>query len=225
MSAGKEYKPDTVLDHEFDGIQEYDNRLPNWWLWTLWATIVFSLVYWLVFHTYGVAKLPIAAYVQEMESSGGSLADLKEMESSGGSLADLSLRGLTAADLEAFATDPAKLAEGEQVWLKTCQVCHKATGEGLVGPNLTDDYWVHGGDAISIHNTVVHGVVEKGMAAWGRQLGADRVDAVVAYVLTLRGTHVEGKAPEGDYWVPEVTGTGPEEEAAPAEEETIAAES
>ena len=190
MSAGNEYKPDTVLDHDYDGIQEYDNRLPNWWLWTLWVTIVFSLGYWLVFHTYGVAKLPVAAYEAEMESAGGSLADL-------------GVRGLTAADLEAFATDPAKLAEGKDVYVKTCRVCHLDKGQGLVGPNLTDDYWIHGGDALSIHNTVVHGVVEKGMAAWGRQLGADRVDAVVAYLLTMRGTQVEGKAPEGDLWSPE----------------------
>jgi cytochrome c oxidase cbb3-type subunit 3 len=190
MSAGKSHKPDTVLDHDFDGIQEYDNRLPNWWLWILWGTIVFSVAYWLVFHTYGLAKLPVAAYDHEMESSGGSLADLN-------------LRGLTEADLEAMATDPAKLAEGKDVWVKNCQVCHLAEGQGLVGPNLTDDYWIHAGDALTIHNTVVHGVVEKGMAAWGRQLGPDRVDAVVAFLLTMRGTHVDGKEPEGELWRPE----------------------
>ena len=208
MSAGKEYKHDTVLDHDFDGIQEYDNRLPNWWLWTLWGTIIFSLGYWLVFHTYGVAKLPVAAYEAEMESAGGSLADL-------------GVRGLTAADLEAFAADPAKLAEGQRVYSTTCQVCHLDKGQGLVGPNLTDDYWIHGGDPLSIHNTIVHGVVEKGMAAWGRQLGADRVDAVVAYLLTLRGTHVEGKAPQGDLWVPEGAADAP---AGAADEEATAVE-
>lgn len=212
MSAENAHKPDTVLDHDFDGIQEYDNRLPNWWLWTLWGTIIFSLGYWLVFHTYGVANLPIAAYEHEMESSGGSLADL-------------SVRGLTEADLVAFSGDPAKLAEGKEVWVKTCQVCHKERGQGLVGPNLTDDYWIHGGDPLSIHDTVVHGVVEKGMAAWGRQLGADRVDAVVAYVLTLRGTYVEGKAPEGELWTPEpAAAVQPSEEAATAVEEDLGAE-
>ena len=212
MSAEKEYKPDTVLDHDFDGIQEYDNRLPNWWLWTLWGTIIFGLGYWLVFHTYGVAKLPVAAYEAAMESSGGSLADL-------------GVRGLTAADLEAFSADPAKLAEGKLIWSTTCQVCHKERGEGLVGPNLTDDYWVHGGDPLSLHNTVVNGVVDKGMAAWGRQLGANRVDAVVAYMLTLRFTHIEGKAPEGEYWVPDATAeTGPAAETPTEGEEATAVE-
>jgi len=213
MSAGKSYKPDTVLDHDFDGIQEYDNRLPNWWLWILWLTIVFSVGYWLVFHTYGIAKLPVAIYEQEMEDAGGSLADL-------------GVRGLTEADLEAMAADPARLAAGKEVWSTTCQVCHLADGQGLVGPNLTDEFWIHGGDAVTIHNIVVHGVVEKGMAAWGRQLGPDRTDAVVAYLLTMRGTHVEGKAPEGDViWPPESsTASEAVEEVVPAEEGAQAGE-
>lgn len=213
MGAEKsDYRPDTVLEHEYDGIQEYDNRLPNWWLWILWGSIVFAVAYWLVFHTYGLAKLPIAAYEQEMEDAGGSLADS-------------SLRGITAADLEAMAVDPVTLSEGLDVWVKNCQVCHLAEGQGLVGPNLTDDYWVHGGDALSIHATVVQGVVDKGMAAWGRQLGPARVDAVVAYLLTLRGTHVEGKAPEGELWTPEpVTSSEPVEETVSMEEGTSGSE-
>lgn len=211
MSAGKEYRPDTVLDHDFDGIQEYDNRLPNWWLWILWATIVFSVGYWLVFHTYGLAKLPIAAYDQEMDNAGATLADS-------------SLRGLTTADLEAMAGDPAKLSAGKDVYVKNCQVCHLAEGQGLVGPNLTDDYWVHGGDALSIHNTVVRGVLDKGMAAWGRQLGPDRVDAVVAYLLTLRGTQIEGKAPEGELWSPDPASMPEDGDSAATGEETMGAE-
>ena len=61
-----EYRQDTVMDHEYDGIQEFDNRLPNWWLWTLWGTIFFGVGYWLVFHTYGLAKSPLAKYEAEM---------------------------------------------------------------------------------------------------------------------------------------------------------------
>ena len=181
------YRADVILDHEYDGIQEFDNRLPNWWLWTLWGTIFFGVGYWLVFHTYGLRDLPYAAYEKVMAASNASRADS-------------SARGLTGEDLVAMSQDPEKIAQGKEIWGQYCIVCHKATGEGLVGPNLTDPYWIHGGDPLDIHNTVVQGVVDKGMAAWGRQLGPDRVDAVVAWVLTLRNTNVPGKEPQGDLY-------------------------
>jgi cytochrome c oxidase cbb3-type subunit 3 len=186
MSKEKEtYQADRVLDHSYDGIQEYDNRLPNWWLWTLWGSIVFGIGYWLLFHTYEVYKNPVAQYEASMEGAAPS--------------ADLEARGLSEADLVAMSSDAAVLAAGKEVYTQYCQVCHLPTGAGLVGPNLTDDYWIHGGSAIAIHETIVNGVVEKGMAAWGRQLGPDRVDAVTAYLLPLRGTNIEGgKAPQGD---------------------------
>ncbi len=188
MSTEKQtYQADRVLDHDFDGIQEYDNRLPNWWLWTLWGTIVFGVGYWLVFHTYGLRDLPYAAYDKVMAASNASRADS-------------SARGLTAADLVAMSQDQEKIGEGQAIWGQYCIVCHKAKGEGLVGPNLTDQYWIHGGGPLDIHNTVVQGVTAKGMAAWGRQLGPDRVDAVVAWVLTLRNTNVPGKEPEGELY-------------------------
>ena len=197
MSAGKEtYQPDRVLEHDYDGIQEYDNRLPNWWLWTLWGAIVFSLGYWLVFHTYGIGKNPVAKYEAQMEGAAPS--------------ADLASRGLGETDLVAMSSDSDILAAGKAVYAQYCQVCHLEQGQGLVGPNLTDDYWLHGGSAVAIHETIVNGVVEKGMAAWGRQLGPERVDAVTAYLLTMRGTNVEGgKPPQGELYELQ-TEVGPE---------------
>lgn len=201
MSAEKEtYQADRLLDHEFDGIQEFDNRLPNWWLWILWGSIIFSVGYWLVFHTYSLRDLPVAQYEKAMAESDAFLADS-------------SARGLTEADILGMSQDSAKLAEGQELWRQYCVVCHKETGEGLVGPNLTDPYWINGGSALDIHNTVVRGVVEKGMAAWGQQLGPDRTDAVVAWVLTLRDTDIEGKAPEGDLYQTETEAASEPSEA------------
>ena len=97
-------------------------------------------------------------------------------------------------------TDASDLSAGKAIFATNCVVCHKADGGGGIGPNLTDEYWIHGGGPLDIHNTVVQGVTAKGMAAWGRQLGPDRVDAVVAFVLTLRNTNVPGKAPEGELY-------------------------
>ncbi len=207
MSTEKEtYQADKILDHEFDGIQEFDNRLPNWWLWLLWGTIVFAVGYWLIFHTYGLRDLPVAKYDKAMEASNAFLADS-------------TARGLTEQDLVAMSLDPAKTAQGLEVWRQYCVVCHKETGEGLVGPNLTDGYWIHGGSPLEIHGTVVLGVLDKGMAAWGRQLGPERVDAVVAWVLTIRDTNVPGKAPEGELYqaAPEEPAEEPVEEAAAVE--------
>ena len=189
MSEKQKYVPDQVFDHDFDGIQEYDNRLPNWWLWVLWGTVLFSLVYWLVFHTYKKADLPYAKYEKVMETAGGALASLDARE-------------LTEADFLALASDAERISQGEALYTQYCVVCHKERGEGLVGPNLTDPYWINGGTATDIHNTVVNGVLDKGMAAWGRQLGPERVDAVVSYVLTLRNTNVPGKEPQGEVYDP-----------------------
>lgn len=188
METRKDYKPDQVFDHDFDGIQEYDNRLPNWWLWILWVSIIFSFGYWLIFHTFGVAKLPRARYDVEMQRA----AELQLAR--GGAVDD--------AALELMATLPDRVAEGQQIFSTYCVACHSARGEGLVGPNLTDEYWIHGGRPLDIHKVVTDGVLTKGMAAWGRQLGPTRVESVVAYVLTLRGTKVPGKAPEGQPYTP-----------------------
>jgi cytochrome c oxidase cbb3-type subunit III len=184
MNERREYKPDQVFDHDYDGIQEYDNRLPNWWLWILWTSIIFAFGYWLVFHTFGVAKLPRAQYEVEMQKAAA--AQLAK----GGTLDD--------AALELMATLPDRVAEGKTIFTTYCIACHSARGEGLVGPNLTDNYWIHGGKPMDLYNTVTNGVLSKGMAAWGRQLGPKRVESVVSYVLTLRGTNVPGKAPEGE---------------------------
>src|SRR5690606_10829399 len=162
-----------LLEHEYDGIREYDNRLPNWWQYTLYGAIVFSVVYWLVFHTFRGVPLPEARYEQEM-------AKAAEMQ-----LARMAGQELTNEALQLMATIPDRVAAGQQIFNQFCTGCHGPNGEGNVGPNLTDEYWLHGAEPLAIHNTVTRGVPEKGMAAWGSQLGPVRVQQVVAYVLTL----------------------------------------
>jgi cytochrome c oxidase cbb3-type subunit III len=178
-------KPDTVRAHEFDGIQEYDNKLPNWWLWTLYGTIVFALAYWVVFHTLGVGDLPRESFTKQMVAA--SEAQLARMAKSG-----ISDESLTLA-----STIPAQVAAGRKIFEQYCVVCHGNDGQGLVGPNLTDDYWIHGPRPLDNLKVVTEGVPAKGMAAWGNQLGPSRVQTVVTYVVSLRGKNVPGKAPEG----------------------------
>ena len=186
---------DQVLGHDFDGIEEYDNRLPNWWLFILYATIVFAFVYWIHFQTFGTGKNPVARYEAE------------EVRRTEAELAKMGNQDVTDATLNMMASVPARAAEGRKVFEQFCVVCHNDQGQGNVGPNLTDSYWLHGGAPLQILNTVTHGVPEKGMVAWGNQLGPNRIQAVVAYVLTLRGKNIPGKAPQGDPYEASASGT------------------
>lgn len=186
MNETKKDQADRLLDHEYDGIREYDNRLPNWWLYTLYGSIIFSVFYWIVFHTLKVVPLPRGRY--ELEMIAAAEAQLKKMEG----------QEVTDETLALMSTVPARVEAGQQVFTQFCVVCHGQSGEGNVGPNLTDAYWLHGARPLQILHTVNNGVQEKGMAAWAGQLGPRRVQDVVSYVLTLKGKNVPGKAPQGD---------------------------
>ena len=178
---------DELREHTYDGIEEFDNRLPNWWLFILYGSIVFALGYWLAFHTLGVARLPQESYTIEMQ------------EAAEAQLAAMAEGGLTDESLLLMSTLPERVEAGRQIFAKNCVACHLESGQGLVGPNLTDRYWIHGDRPLDIHRIVTDGVPSKGMAAWGRQLGPTRVQNVVAYVLAeIQNSEVPGKEPEGE---------------------------
>lgn len=176
---------DEMLDHEFDGIREYDNPPPPWIMWMLYISVVIAIFYWLAYHTFAVAQLPEAQYEAEM----GRAAEHQ--------LAAMSKQELNDTTLLLMASVPAQVQSGRKVFEQFCVACHLQNGEGSVGPNLTDGYWVHGGKPMQILNTITNGVPEKGMVAWGGQLGPARVQQVTAYLLTLKGLNLPGKAPQG----------------------------
>ncbi len=176
---------DRLLDHDYDGIREYDNPMPRWWLWIFYATIIFVPVYYLLPGSMGAGPGMIAAYEAEVAA----------YEASRPAAAD---GGASAEALLALASDPAALANGKSLFDMNCAVCHRADGGGLIGPNLTDDAWLHGSSPTAIHATIANGVLEKGMPPWDRLLKPEQVDAVTAYVISLRGTNPPApKAPEG----------------------------
>jgi cytochrome c oxidase cbb3-type subunit III len=179
MSDEHDEQQDRVV-HEIDGIEEYDNQLPRWWLYSLYATMVFAAGYWFVYHSGAFADSPQQAYQTELAQ--------KAKET-----------GTVSPELlSALASNPSVVEQGKQVFTSTCVACHRSDGGGTVGPNLTDDYWLHGGTPDRIYKTVSDGVPDKGMPAWKPQLGGDRVQAVTAYVLTLKNKNVPGgKAPQG----------------------------
>jgi cytochrome c oxidase cbb3-type subunit 3 len=181
-----DYRQNTVMGHEYDGIQEFDNRLPNWWMWIMWGSIVFALGYWLVFHTLSLKPLPVEEFETVMQ---------KAQEEQ---LARAAAQGVDDNFLVMMSQTNSKVAEGRELYVRHCAACHLDKGQGLIGPNLTDDVWVHGCAPMAIHKVLVDGVAAKGMPAWQNQLGPARVHAVVAYLLTIKGTNVPGKAPEGE---------------------------
>ena len=180
--------PDRLLEHEYDGIQEYDNPMPGWWLLLFLVTILFSILYWLNVPGIGTGKGRIASYEAEMARARAQYGDR----------ARAAAPGLTDAQLAALAREPAKVAQGKAIFESSCSPCHRADGGGVIGPNLTDDYWIHGGRPTQILHTITTGVADKGMPAWGTVLKPDDLPVVAAFVLSLHDTHPPGpKEPQG----------------------------
>jgi cytochrome c oxidase cbb3-type subunit 3 len=177
--------------HTFDGIQEFDNQLPNWWLWTFYTACLFSVGYWIWFHTLGVGELPPKAYQTEQREAAARLE------------AAMANNPVTEEMLLKLASEPAVVAEGEKIFktASLCAQCHGPDGNGMVagvpgvGPNLTDDFWIHGGKPMDIYKTIHDGYPEKGMASW-KGYGAQFVQRATAYVLSIRGKNLPGKPPE-----------------------------
>ncbi len=169
--------------HDHDGIREYDNPLPNWWLAIFFGTIVFGYAYWMHYHVAGTGAGLIAEYQAAQAEAARRAAASKP---------------LTDELLVALSKDPQTTGLGEKVFVQNCVQCHGAQGEGKIGPNLTDAYWIHGGRPTDIYKSVTGGWVEKGMPAWGPVLGAERARAVVSFVLTKRNLNLPGKEPQGE---------------------------
>ena len=180
-------EPQDQVLHEVDGIQEYDNRLPNWWLNTLYGAIAVAAVYWFWYESAHIGASPLEAYQAEVDRLASEQAS------------QIKVGDATPEALVALSKDASVIALGKQVFTSSCVACHRADGGGSVGPNLTDEFWLHGGAPEKIFHTIAVGVAEKGMPAWQPQLGALKTQAVTAYVLGLRGMHAPGgKDPQGE---------------------------
>jgi cytochrome c oxidase cbb3-type subunit 3 len=181
---------DLEFHHEFDGIRELDNRIPPWFSTLFLATILFAVVYMVDYHVLGSSPLMADEYRAELAT------------------ADLERRILLAAEppldeatLVALK-EPEPLQRGAEQFGKYCVSCHGAGGGGIVGPNLTDTYWIHGGTVRSVYAIIKNGVPAKGMIAWQLVLTPRQMHEVASYVLSLQGTNPpNGKKPEGEPFV------------------------
>ena len=176
---------DHLLEHSYDGIQEFDNPMPRWWVYLFWATIIFSILYWLNVPGFGIGKGRIADYDRTMAAAAAADAKRKAAEPAGAS----------GEQLAAMTKDASVLALGKQAFGQNCAACHRADAGGQIGPNLTDDYWLHGGTLEQIHKTVADGVLEKGHAAVGQ--GAEAQPARRGGRVRVHAPRHESAQPEG----------------------------
>jgi cytochrome c oxidase cbb3-type subunit 3 len=188
----KDKESDIDLGHEYDGIRELDNSLPPWWLWLFYGTIIWAAVYLWYYHVSAKGPNQEQEYIAAMEM--GEAEKAKFLATQADAIDEKTVTLLTAE---------ADLAEGKEIYTANCLVCHGANGEGTVGPNFTDKYWIHGGSINNLFSTIKYGVPEKGMISWKSQLRPGAMQKVASYILSLQGTNPPNqKAPQGDLYEP-----------------------
>lgn len=187
---------DLLLDeHDYDGIKELDNRMPPWLRFTFIGTIFIAVGYIFYYHFSGLGDLQIAELEKEIAQA--EVQKKAYLEKVGASIDETSVTLLT---------DEATIKEGGVIFQEKCAACHGPEGGGTVGPNLTDEYWLHGGDIKDVFKTIKYGVPEKGMIAWEKQLPPMQIQKVASYIRSLKGSKpANPKEPQGEIYVEEVS--------------------
>lgn len=187
-----EAEGEIILDHNYDGIRELDNKLPPWWVYMFYGTIIFAIVYLVRFEIYNDYDQK-TEYEQEVAAAQLEIEEYKK-----------TAKGLVDASTVELLTEASDINAGKTIFETTCIACHMADGGGGIGPNLTDNYWILGGDIKSVFNTVSEGGRDgKGMVAWKQILKPIEMAQVSSYILTeINGkTPANPKAGEGEFWV------------------------
>lgn len=176
-----------LIMHDYDEIQELDNPIPAWFNWLFYGSVVFGIVYLLNFHVFKLGKLQDEEYVVEMKVA----EQEKEI------FLAKSANRVDENNVK-ISTELAVLESGKALFAQNCVACHGANGEGIVGPNLTDEFWIHGGKINNVFKTIKYGVPEKGMISWEKQLTPKQISDVSNYIESLKGTKpANPKAPQG----------------------------
>ncbi|MBK9338515.1 MAG: c-type cytochrome [Lewinellaceae bacterium] len=200
-----EREGEIISHHDFDGIRELDNRLPPWWVNMFILTIIWAVGYMFYYHWGGDGPSSTEEYNTEMEQARKQQA--------------IALAGMANAVDESNVTaltESGALGEGQLIFKNVCAACHGQGGEGLIGPNMTDAYWIHGGGIKNVFKVIKYGVPEKGMISWQSQLSPADMQKVASYILTLEGTNPPNpKEPQGEIW--KEAETAPADSIPPAE--------
>ncbi len=188
-----------LLDHDYDGIKELDNNLPPWWKYGFYLTIVFAVVYLYVYHVDGSADLQMVEYEKEMAKA---QMDIDEYMRTSANKVDEST--------VSFLSETKDLDAGKEAYIAACAACHGRAGEGGVGPNLTDAYWMHGGSIQDVFKSIKYGWPEKGMKSWKEDLSPMQIAQVTSFILSLKNSNpTNSKGPQGDLYTEEAAPSAP----------------
>lgn len=179
---------DIMLEHSYDGIYELNNSMPPWLKYLFYGTIAFAVIYLVNFFALGVVQTSEQEYVAEMAQAEKEIAGVRKLAAAG-----------IDENNATLVSETSLLESAKIVYEQHCKACHGGAAEGGVGPNLTDEYWLHGGSVGAVFKTIKYGVPQKGMIAWQQKLKPDEIQNVASYILSLQGTNpAGGKAPQGD---------------------------
>ena len=177
-----------MLEHAYDGIVELDNPTPPWFMGLFYSTIGFAVIYLLIFHVFGKGNVMEQEYTQEVAIAEKERAAYIKL-----------VAGKINENTVMLLTDRKGVESGKVLFNQYCTACHGQNAEGVVGPNLTDAYWLHGGSIKAVYHTVTEGIPEKGMISWKKQLNPLQIQQVASYVLSLQGTKpAKAKEPQGE---------------------------
>lgn len=180
-----------LLDHDYDGIRELDNNLPPWWKYGFYLTIVVSFIYMIHYHITKTAPLQKEEYANSVKKAEAEIAEF--MKNSASNVDESTVKLLT---------DASELASGQDLFVGSCAACHGRAGEGGVGPNLTDDYWMHGGSVKDIFKTIKYGWPDKGMKSWKEDFSPVQIAQITSFIKTLKGTNPpKAKEQQGDLYI------------------------
>jgi len=182
-----EKEKDLLMKHKYDDIEELDNPTPPWFMYLFYSSILFAVVYGFYYHVYLDGNIQETEYKTEVAvAEKAREAYMKKFANS------VNENNVTVVK------EAKDLTEGSQIYTTNCIACHGDKGQGGVGPNLTDKFWIHGGDVKALFKTILQGVPEKGMIAWNKTLNPLQIQKVASYILTLQGTNPAGaKEPQG----------------------------
>ena len=184
-----EREHEIMMDHEYDGIYELDNNLPPWWVWSFYVCIAFAIVYILNYHVIGSGDLQIAEYKKEIEKGDLEVAEYLKSQK-------LNVDESTVVLL----TESSDLSRGKAIFDEKCVACHGKQGEGVIGPNLTDDYWINGGDIKSVFKIIKYGN-KNGMQSWKDELNPVEMQQVASFIKSIKGTAIGiGQEPQGELY-------------------------